>query len=334
MSYSEQGQSVWSINNPTGNKGLFAVDKVGQGILFFEPNEFRLEESISIRGAHELAIDAQHRFAYVAAFGKWGRNAAGQGALVEPEAAVWVVDLAERRIVKRIDTWPHIGPHGMKFDGDGRLWTTFESGAVGYIDVGEGKLRDIYPIPDVACPPRVLEISEDGKRLYTAGKGADIFVFDIDRREWTARIALAEGGTTLSMARDDRLVTFDRANQDLLVVDTQANTIAARLPTSFSVFSGPKVSNIVHGRFSHDSKLFACANYATGAIQLHDGETMAELGMVLVAKGPQGVVFTPDGTRLLVANHDCGIVTVIDLASLKATGWFAAGTGVEALTFF
>lgn len=334
MNTAQTGQSVWSINNPSGTAGLFAVDKVGQGVLFLEPESFRLEGSIPIRGAHELAIDPDRRFAYVTAFGKWGRNAAGVGALIEPEAAIWVVDLAARTIVRRIDTWPHVGPHGMKFDAAGRLWVTLESGAVTLVDLLAGVLRDVYPIPDSNCPPRVIEISEDGSRLFTAGKGADIFVFDTEVRAWTDRIALPAGATTLSMADDHRLVTFDRANQDLLVIDIRSNAIVERLPTSFAVISGPKVSNIVHGRFSADGKLFACANYATGAVQVHDGETMAELGMVLVAKGPQGLAFTPDGTRLLVANHDCGIVTIIDLKSFKALDWFPAGTGVEALTFF
>ena len=80
-----------------------AVDKVGGAILFLDPESLAVLTSIAIPGAHEMAISADHRFGYVAQFGKWGRNAAGIGTLTDPGTLIWVLDLHSRAVIGRID---------------------------------------------------------------------------------------------------------------------------------------------------------------------------------------------------------------------------------------
>ena len=43
---------------------------------------------------------------------------------------------------------------------------------------------------------------------------------------------------------------------------------------------------------------------------------------------------SPDGRTALVANHGAGRITVVDLEAGRPTDDFAAGVGVETLTFY
>jgi hypothetical protein len=282
-----------------------------------------------------MVISPDHTLGYVAQFGKWGRNAEGVGALLEPAYLIWIIDLITRKVVDRIDTHPHIGPHGMKFDLDGNLWVTFESNALGLVDTQLRKLISVWPLGEPQQPPRTLEISDDGKTLYCTGKGDDIIVFDCDRKQIKNRIPLAGGATSLTAAPDGhRLISFDKAKQDLLIIDMNEDRIIESHEFRGAVLSSPKVSRFVHARYSPDGRYLATCNYAGGTAHLHDGNRPQDHVVIPVAKGPQGLAFSDDNTTLYVANHDCGIVTIIDVAAEKAIDWRPAGLGIEAFSFY
>ena len=326
---------LWHINNPSGNTGMLAVDKVGGAALFLDPKTLAIQHSIAIPGAHEMVISPDHTLGYVAQFGKWGRNAEGIGALLEPAYLIWVIDLNTHSVIDRIDTHPHMGPHGMKFDLDGNLWVTFESNELGLVDTQQRKLVQAWSLGEPAQPPRTLEISDDGKKLYCSGKGDDIIVFDCERKQIKSRIPLAGGATSLTAAPDGhRLISFDKAKQDLLIVDMNEDRLIERHSFKGSVLSSPKASRFVHARYSPNGRHLATCNYAGGTAHLHDGNHPQEHVVIPVAKGPQGLAFSDDNSILYVANHDCGIVTIIDVASAKPIDWLPAGSGIEAFSFY
>jgi len=55
---------------------------------------------------------------------------------------------------------------------------------------------------------------------------------------------------------------------------------------------------------------------------------------VTVAKGPQGAAFAPDGRTALIANHDSGIITQVDLAAKRAVAVYDGGAGIEVLSYY
>lgn len=326
---------LWHINNPSGTSGMLAVDKVGGAALFLDPETLATQSSITIPGAHEMVISPDHELGYVAQFGKWGRNAAGAGALLEPAYLIWVIDLNNHSVLGRIDTYPHVGPHGMKFDNEGQLWVTFESNALGLVDTVQKKLIGVWNLGEPQQPPRTLEISDDGAKLYCTGKGDDIIVFDCLSRQVRTRIALPGGATSLTAAPDGcRLITFDKANQDLLIIDMEKDRIIERHTYRGAILSSHKASRFVHARYSPDGRYLATCNYAGGTAHIHDGNNPAEHVVIPVAKGPQGLAFSDDSKTLYVANHDCGIVTLIDVSSARALNWLPAGSGIEAFSFY
>lgn len=327
--------NLWHVNNESGTSGLMAIDKVGGAVLFMDPQTMEVIFTHAIPGAHEMVISPDRQYAYVAQFGKWGKNAQGEGALLTSAALIWVFDLETQMPVSRIDTFPHIAPHGMKFDIDGNIWVTFESNALGLVDTQKGELVDAWDLGDPKQPPRTLEISNDGSKLYCSGKGDDIIVFDLQSRKIKSRIELCGGATSLTAMPDgQRLLAFDKAKQDILIVDTNSDSIAERHAYNGAVLSSNKASRFVHARYSNDGRYIATCNYAGGTASIHDGDNPADHNVIPIAKGPQGLAFSDDCKTLYVANHDCGTITFIDVATSKPTKWIPAGKGIEAFSFY
>ena len=100
------------------------------------------------------------------------------------------------------------------------------------------------------------------------------------------------------------------------------------------MLSNNKASRFVHARYSIDGRYIATCNYAGGTASIHDGDNPAEHNLIPVAKGPQGLAFSDDCKTLYVANHDCGTITFIDVATAKPTKWIHAGKGIEAFSFY
>jgi YVTN family beta-propeller protein len=52
----------------------------------------------------------------------------------------------------------------------------------------------------------------------------------------------------------------------------------------------------------------------------------------LIGRDPMGLAFAGAGKTAVVANHGDGSISVIDLETMKVTGNYPAGKGIETLT--
>jgi hypothetical protein len=60
----------FAFNNPTGKRGLIAVDKVGGKVRFYDPSSFKEIAALDVdKLPHEVAITPDHRTAYVSIYG-------------------------------------------------------------------------------------------------------------------------------------------------------------------------------------------------------------------------------------------------------------------------
>ena len=76
-------------NNPTGTRGLIAVDKVGGKVRLYEPGTYREMAVIEVEKLpHEVAISPNHKTAYVTIYGTgiFGNNP-------NPSQTIAVIDL-------------------------------------------------------------------------------------------------------------------------------------------------------------------------------------------------------------------------------------------------
>ena len=114
------GRGVYDFNNPTGSRGVIAVDKVGGRVRFYDPRTFHEVDSIEVdKLPHEVAISPDHASAYVSIYGPgiFGNNPT-------PAQSIVVVDLETRKAIRTISVAPYFAPHGMMVAADGRLWVS------------------------------------------------------------------------------------------------------------------------------------------------------------------------------------------------------------------
>jgi DNA-binding beta-propeller fold protein YncE len=74
--------------------------------------------------------------------------------------------------------------------------------------------------------------------------------------------------------------------------------------------------------------------YAGGLAWVIDAADLRRQSIVPVAKGPQGMAFPSDGRSVIVASHDSGLLTRIDLASGQAVAAYDGGAGIEVLAYY
>lgn len=319
------------LNNPTGVRGLICVDKVGNRIRFFDPQSFQEIASLEAKNHHEVSISADHRTAYVSEYGKivGGEN-------VAPGGSITVVDLETRTVRAHIGTGGNNAPHAMRLDHAGRLWVACEeTGTIALLDLAAGKIAESFQICAPDARTHMLELLPDDSKLYISSKNGPLMVFDTRTGKTVATLVVGKGTEGIAGSPDGKwIVVAENTEQRLLVIDTRTDTVVDSFPLLGAVPSSPRRSRLVRLRFSPDGRYLVSTNYVSGVVHIHDGRNPRDHVLLPVAKGPQGIAYTADGKRAIIANHDSGIATVIDLAAKRIDGWFEAGNGIETLTFY
>ena len=128
----------------TGTSGLIAIDKIGNQVLFLDPQTFRTLCRLDdfVPRVHELAISPDRRTAFIPIYGdgKHGENP-------HPGHLIAVVDLHARRHIGNLDTAPYLAPHGLRWGREGRLYCVCEnSGVVLELD---GRTGHVHHVIDV-----------------------------------------------------------------------------------------------------------------------------------------------------------------------------------------
>jgi DNA-binding beta-propeller fold protein YncE len=98
--------------------------------------------------------------------------------------------------------------------------------------------------------------------------------------------------------------------------------------------ANPKRSMLAKAMFSPDGRHLVVTAYAGGVAWIIDAADLRRQTVVPVAKGPQGMAFPPDGGSVIVACHDSGVLTCIDLGSRLAGPVYDGGSGIEVLAFY
>lgn len=315
----------WNPNYPTGTAGLIAVDKMGNKVLFLDPQSFTVVAALEgfAPRVHELAIAPDRARAYVPIYGN-GRH----GANPVPGSSIVVIDLRTRRYISDISVAPNLAPHGMRWGPAGQLYCTCEdSGVVLEIEPESGSIRRAYNVGSRNA--HRIDVLPDGSKLYTENE-EDGFASVIDLR--TSRplrgIAAPHALAGLGLSPDGRqLILVDAAQPNLLVVDTARDEIVRTIRLSGHQEPAQIVRYAPDGRHvlvtSHDEGL--------GTLLTADLGTQRSLRL---GKEPMDMAFHPDGRTVLVGNQGDGTITVLDLERAAVRMTVEAGAGVEVLAFY
>ncbi|MFM9882782.1 MAG: YncE family protein [Burkholderiales bacterium] len=323
----------YAFNNPTGKRGIIAVDKVGGKVRFYDPSSFKELVALDVdKLPHEVAIAPDHRTAYVSIYGPgiFGNNPT-------PAQTIAVIDLESRAMTGTISVAPYFAPHGMMVAADGRLWVSCDSSA---------KLVVVNPVSKTveeafdtgSTGSHWITMTPDGAKIYISNKTASVGVFDVALRKLVKSIELpnAKQGTEgITVSPDGkRILVVDNFDARIHVIDTATDAIVESFELQGNPPTNPKRSRNMRIRFSLDGRFVVTANFASGVIYIHDASDLGQQAPIVVAKGPMGFAFAPDYRTAIVANHDSGIATVFDMEARRILGYFDGGSGIETLTYF
>jgi DNA-binding beta-propeller fold protein YncE len=322
------------------DRGLIAVDKVANKIRFYDPRTLREIKVIDSPEptVHELALACDRNRAFVPLYGDgiYGNNK-------NPNNKILVIDLARQAICDIINLGLFVAPHGMVATRDGKLWVVCDlPNRLLCIDLAQRAIEDVYACP--AKGPHLIETLPDQSRLYISAKEGDLAVFDPVERMFIAAVPMGVpgiesgnggGSEGLTPTPDgQRLLVIDNDRTVLRVIDTAIDCEIDRVTLKPHVFSNPKRSRLAKLMFSRDGRYLVVTSYATGLAWVLDASDYRVQAPVPVAKGPMGIAFPTDGTSVIIASHDSGLLTRVDLAAGRAMTAVDGGGGIEVMAFF
>ena len=143
-----------------------------------------------------------------------------------------------------------------------------------------------------------------------------------------ARVPMPKGTQGIAVSPDGRMVVaMDFEAPVLVVIDPRSDQVVDRITLQGQSGGAYKAF------FSPDGKWLLTT--VGSMITILDASNLKGLQRVLKAGAfPMGIGFSADGTTALVANHDDGTVSVVDLATARVTRTFKAGTGIETLAYY
>jgi DNA-binding beta-propeller fold protein YncE len=329
-------------SNITGTTGLIAVDKVGNHIRFYDPETLREIKSFPAPepAAHELAISHDRRLAFVPLYGDgiYGNNK-------KPNNKILVIDLAAQALVDVIDLGEMTAPHGLVATSDGKLWVVADiPNKLLVVDPATRRIEAAYDCPSKGA--HQMALLPDESKVYVSCKEGDLAVFDRQCRTWMESVPMRAPGVTSGNGSGSEgvmpaahcdwpvVVAIDNANNDLRVIDSTNDEEVDRVPLVSCPPSNPKRSRLAKLMFSPDGRYLVATAYASALAWVIDASNFRRQTLVPVAKGPQGMAFPPDGKSVIVASHDSGLLTRIDLAEPRAVAAYDGGAGIEVLAYY
>jgi YVTN family beta-propeller protein len=304
-------------------RGMIAVDKMGNKVLFLNPTTYETEITLDDfpHTVHELLVVPEDGLAYVPIFGDGihGRNP-------NPGHLVCILDLMQRAHIGDIDLRPFAAPHTLRLGPDDLIYITCEDSAVvAVIDRSTRKVVDA--IETKSINGHRLVISPDGRRLYTEDEeDATVSIIDLNSRKLLRKVETPRPLAGIAISTDGgTVVAVDGEQPNLFLIDT-ANDIVAQTVHLEGVAQAAQIA-----RYSPDNTLIAITSLSSNTVSIIDS-TFREQTAIKVGSQPMDMAF--HGDELFVACQGDGSVHVIDIPARRTKRSFRAGTGCECLGFF
>jgi len=312
-------------NFPTGDRGLIAVDKAGNRVLFLDPVTLQTLDVLDgfAPRVHELAISPDRTTAFAPIYGD-GRH----GANPHPGHQIAAIDLATRGHTGDLSVTPYLAPHGLRWGPRGELYCVCEnSGVVLELDAATGEHRAVIDVGSTNA--HRIEVLPDGSKLYTENEEDPwATVVDLRRRERLPDVPAPGGLAGIGMHPDGgTVVLVGGARPELLVLDTTDDTVVRTIrltghqqPAQIARYS----PNGLHLVVTSNDEDIATILDADLAIQ----------GTVSLGQDPMDMAFAADGRSVVIGNQGDGTLTVVDLHNTRVVRTVEAGVGVESLAFY
>jgi hypothetical protein len=310
---------------------IVAVDKLGSAFEFVDCSTKKSLKRISLPSRpHELVVNSDESKAYVTVYGDgvYGNN-------VHRGHQVAVIDLVKRELESFIDIAPYQAPHGISWDANGKLWVTVDkSRHVLCIDPETHRVEDAVGLDTDGC--HWVVATQRGKKIYTSNKDTDnVCVVNPLTRKLTKRISVPNGTEGIDSSRDGRFIyASDHKFPKLIVIDTHKDEIKQTVELRGYKEIGFWDDHEMRVRTTLDDKYVVISGYKWDVAVLVEAADPENQTLLPTKKGPMGWGFPPyDHNLVLLADHDSGSLSYIDLTQKKFVDSFPCGTGVECLEF-
>jgi DNA-binding beta-propeller fold protein YncE len=306
-----------------GARGIIAVDKMGNKVLFLNPATYGTEVVLDgfEKRVHELLVVPETHRAYVPIFGD-----GIHGDNPHPQHWVYVFDLDTRSRVATVDLRPYTAPHTLKLGPDGLVYITCENSAkVAVLDPKTNKV--VAGIDSGSVNGHRLIIAPDGQRLYTENEeDATVSVIDLPKRRLLGTIKSPRPLAGIAVSPDGlTIVAVDGVRPTLLLIDADAGKVRDEVILK----DVPRAAQIA--RYAPDNSVIAVTSHNSDTVSLID-PSFTEQTVFKVGNQPMDMAF--HGDDLFVPCQGDGSVHVIDIANKRHKMRFMTGKGCESLGFF
>ncbi len=262
--------------------------------------------------AHEVTVSDDGKLAFLTA-GVINGTDAGR------RRFIYVIDVAARKEVRRVDVGPLSNPHGIQYAG-GKVYFTAEGyKAIGRYDPATNQIDWWHGIGQNRT--HMLVLSKDLRKIFTAnGDAGDRSSSDTvsiiegtGPADWKVTVLpVRNGPEAIEISPDGREVwTATRTDGGVSVIDVATNKITRTISVQ------TKGSNRL--KFTPDGRLVLISDNPGGELVVLDAVAGKVIKRLKIGKTTTGVLIAPGGARAYVAAEGEDNVAVIDLKTLEIT---------------
>jgi YVTN family beta-propeller protein len=262
--------------------------------------------------AHEITVSDDGNLAFLTA-GVINGTDAGR------RRFIYVIDLAARKELHRVDVGPLSNPHGIKYAG-GKVYFTAEGyKAIGRYDPATNQIDWWHGIGQNRT--HMLVLSKDMRKIFTANGDAGersssdtvSIIEGSGPLDWKVTVLpVRNGPEAIELSPDGREVwTATRTDGGVSVIDVATNKLTRTLSVQ------TKGSNRL--KFTPDGKLVLISDNPGGELVVLDSAAGKVIKRLKIGRTTTGIQVVPDGSRAYVAAEGDDNLAVIDLKTLEVT---------------
>lgn len=259
--------------------------------------------------------------------GRWG-VVTDYGSQI-PGNTLTVVDLASRKVARTIELgFPR--PHGVSFlpDGETVAVTSEVAGMVLLVNIASGQVVSTHPTGQAVS--HMLSLTRDGSTAYTANI----------RSGSISAVNLRAGGEprTLPVGTMTEAIGLTPDGREAWVGSNNTGKVYTVDVTTWRVADSIQTSGFPYRiAFAPDGRTVIITNPMSDEIHVYDVATRARRGTVAGHGSgggpgqPLAAVWSSDGRTAWVSLAEAGEIAEVDVAGLKVSRYFPAGTGPDGL---
>jgi YVTN family beta-propeller protein len=301
---------------------LLALNKEDATLAFVDPATGTVTARVPTgEGPHEVVTSTDGLLAFVSNYG--GNTTPGK--------TISVIDIANRKELRRVDVTPLVRPHGLAY-ADGKLYFTAETNRiVARYDPVADKID--WMIGTGQTTTHMLIVNPTATRIITANIGGNsIAMFERgnpNSTNWNETvIPVGRGPEGFDVSPDGKEIWAAHSvatDGGVSIIDVATKKVIATLDTK------TKRSNRL--RFTLDGALVLITDLDAGEVLVIDAVTRKEVKRVPVGKSPEGILMAPDGLHAYIGVNGDNFVGVFDLKTLAMTSRILTGNGPDGMAW-